>query len=889
MEGKSGISRYLVRFSGTNPPRSAFEEDVAKGEFRRWVAPLALRSLLPVGTPRAHAIFRPVTALMIVLATLVASPQVGATGGGLSVASHIPEAAEDAGRPVTVIDRTDIELSGLRNLWDLSEGRLHYNSFGFYRPLVLGGGRLAFLVNGRHFSDSEIDLDAIPISAVESIEILSDSASALHGGNAIGGAVNIVLKRDYEGAEVQVGADYPTGAGGDTEHLSALWGGAIGRGHLTIGVDVFRRQEVLYADRDYSRASWTPGGPFAETSGVSVGGNTVFVRTIGGFIARSIGDCSGSGYTGVLTNPYNIPGMGCGFAYAEIMWAWERRNRESLFLNFDYPLGEDTDLYFDVRLTRSDAAYRYAPSVGTFAFVPSEGLRGQLLEDPEIDTVPPWLFAAHRFVSHGNRDFLEDHEEYDLTLGVEGQFAGGIGYDAYLRYYLHDVDETGGTFVSESAVQGAILLGRYDIENPFSMAPEHLAAIRETGLQLAGDRDEYHTTAHVSFDGTAFALGGGDARWAAGAEFAYEDWLHDHDYLSVFERSHEAGDVLGTAGVNAAGERRHWSAFSELSLPLHSNLEVDLLGRHDEYSDVGSAFVHQVASRYRLHEAVTVRGSWSGGARAPSLTALHADEAIGYPYICDPSTLTAGSEDCDEYQVLRVSRGNPNLEPDDAESLSLGAVTGLGPLSLSADWFWIRLSRVPAALSAQSAVDLEAEGRLPPGVNIMRDGDLITRIEGAWVNSGEADVAGVDLHASTDWETRWADMTFDTRWSHVTRHERRVAGEVQPGDFPRNRVHASLRAGRGSVMASWNVNAVSGYQNTLRTARYRPWMGHDVTLRWRDAFGLSGVDLTGGILNVADRGPSIDPTAPGAEGAVETWDSIRGRTVFLSLKVSFNP
>ena len=65
-------------------------------------------------------------------------------------------------------------------------------------------------------------------------------------------------------------------------------------------------------------------------------------------------------------------------------------------------------------------------------------------------------------------------------------------------------------------------------------------------------------------------------------------------------------------------------------------------------------------------------------------------------------------------------------------------------------------------------------------------------------------------------------------------------------------------------------------------------MGHDVTLRWRDAFGWSGVDLTGGILNVADRGPSTDATVPGEGGAVETWDSVRGRTVFLSLKYSFN-
>ncbi len=230
----------------TTVPRRARSGMPAKRP-RQCATPLAMRSPLPVGNPRVHAILRPVTALMLVLATVAASPQVEAAGGELSVASHIPGAAEDAARPVTVIDRTDIELSGLMNLWDLLAGRLHYNSFGFYRPLILSGERFAFLVNGRHFTDSEIDLDAIPISAVESIEVLNDSATALHGGHAIGGAVNIVLKRDFEGVEVQVGADYPTGAGGDTEHLSAMWGGAIGKGHLTVG------------GRRFSQA----GGPFS--------------------------------------------------------------------------------------------------------------------------------------------------------------------------------------------------------------------------------------------------------------------------------------------------------------------------------------------------------------------------------------------------------------------------------------------------------------------------------------------------------------------------------------------------------------------------------------------------------------------------------------------------
>ena len=62
-----------------------------------------------------------------------------------------------------------------------------------------------------------------------------------------------------------------------------------------------------------------------------------------------------------------------------------------------------------------------------------------------------------------------------------------------------------------------------------------------------------------------------------------------------------------------------------------------------------------------------------------------------------------------------------------------------------------------------------------------------------------------------------------------------------------------------------------------------------ITVRWRDAFGLSWVDLTGGILNVGDRGPSTDPTIPGSSGAYETLDSVRGRTLFLTAKVSFDP
>ena len=781
---------------------------------------------LPIRKRHPSAILLLAASAMIA-ATGDADGQEMAAGSELSVASHIPSTAADPAGHVTAIDRNDIELSGMKNISDLLLSRLGYNSFGLYRPFVLGSGRTAVLVNGRRVSDSSFDLDALPISAVERIEILSGSAAALHGGHAIGGAVNIVLRRDHEGAEVQVSADRPTGAGGDAEHGSALWGGPLGDGHVVLGTDAFQREEIRNADRDYSRASWTPGGSFADTAGVSTGGNTIFIPNASGTsIAHSLGDCQGSAYTGVLTEPRSFSGEGCGFAWADIAWGTERLERKSLYINLDHPLGEDADIYADARVAQGDTAFRYAPSVGDFSFKPSEALARELLQHhPEIGELPERVRVAHRFVGHGNRDWRTDLEEYDLTLGVQGRSAGGIGYDAHLRYYLHDAVESGDTFVSMSAIQRAVEEGRYDIENPFSTDPEHLAAIRESGLRLTRDQVTDHKTARASLDGAAFKLGGGDVRWAAGAEVAYEDWRDLYDYRDIDNRSYKAIDVLGSAGNSASGERRRWSAFTEVSLPLRNGWDVVLAGRRDDHDDVGAAFSHEVASRYRLHEALTIRSSWGGGSRAPSLYALHARESLDYPRICDTGTLTGDPENCDVYQVERASGGNPRLKPDEAESFSLGVAASLGSISLSADWFRIGLSDMPARLSAQSIIDLDLEGRLPPGAAVIREAGLITRIESPLVNSGETDVAGLDLRARADWNASWADMVLDARWLHTTRYGHRVAGEIQPGDYPRNRVHASLRATRGDFTANWSAYAVSGRWNLRETAATRRGRG----------------------------------------------------------------
>ena len=75
----------------------------------------------------------------------------------------------------------------------------------------------------------------------------------------------------------------------------------------------------------------------------------------------------------------------------------------------------------------------------------------------------------------------------------------------------------------------------------------------------------------------------------------------------------------------------------------------------------------------------------------------------------------------------RASLGNPNLKPDKAESMSAGATASFGAFSLGADWFEIELSDVASQLSAQSLVDREVAGNLPPGAEVQREGGRITR------------------------------------------------------------------------------------------------------------------------------------------------------------------
>ncbi|MXW87885.1 MAG: hypothetical protein F4Z55_19125, partial [Boseongicola sp. SB0667_bin_21] len=228
-------------------------------------------------------------------------------------------------RVVAERDRDFIERSGAQTIEELLDT-------GIVRYFYTGGQTLLVLVDGRPYCTSSCDLDTLPLSAVERIELLSGEGLGEFGGIAVNGAINVVMRKGFDGVEARAVTRMPSKEGGNGWQGGVFWGGPLGQdgGHMTVGVDVLRRQEIPSRSREYSRSVWQEGGSFAEASNVSVGGNTVWVvqrdadGEFEGIRTVALGDCDpAEGYAGPLRNPPSarVDGdEGCGFAYGDIAW-----------------------------------------------------------------------------------------------------------------------------------------------------------------------------------------------------------------------------------------------------------------------------------------------------------------------------------------------------------------------------------------------------------------------------------------------------------------------------------------------------------------------------------------------------------------------------------------
>ena len=816
----------------------------------------------------------------------------------LAVAALLAAGAAEAGplappaRIVAKYDRNFIERSGAQTLQELLDT-------GIIRYFLTGGQSLLVLVNGRPYTTTGGDLEPLPLSAVERIEVLGgDSLGSIAG--TLRGALNIVLRTDLDGFETRTVTRAPSREGGDAWQGSVFWGGAVGKGgRMTLGVDVLDRQEIPGSRRQHSRSAWQEGGSFDQARNVSVGGNTVYVVKFDdggdfeGVRSVALGKCDpASGYTGPLSNPPGIHNgdKGCGFAFGEVWWDTPSYEQQSAVVNFDHPLGEDAELHLDVNLTQGNGAFRYAPSVDVFSIAPNPDLleainaaAGLAFEADDNDR----FAVGHRFVGHGNRDWLWDTNEYDISLGVEGRLADGLGYDARLDAWRWDSSLSGNTLVHAGRIQEAVQEGRYDLENPFSRDPDHLEAIRHSSLQEEQDSGAGLLLARVALEGSGFAIGARDVAWTAGVEAGQAEAHSLLRFRSNDGMIHRVTDVLGSGGVSFAGERETVATFADMSLPVADRLDLRVAGRATELDDVGGLGSWRVGAEYRPPGIVTLRGSFGVAEGPPSMSHLYATEAQGHPYVdCDPGagppprTCAASSP----RQVTREVSSNPKLDPAKGERLSFGAEARQGPFFLAAEWYRVSSSKGVGLNSATWAMLNLPE--CPDGGNdcIQRNGGDIT-IHQSYDNVAGSEISGVNTRFGGGMRTSWGVVGMRGAWRHVLDAERQIAGVKERYVIARNAIRAGFLARRGNVTAIWTANYRSGFKNRDGTGKFKSWTGHDVSVDWSDPLGLKGARVSAGVFNLTDKQLTTDTANPSStDGPTAAgW----GRTFFLTLNMRF--
>ena len=286
--------------------------------------------------------------------------------------SHIKRTDMEGPSPVTSISAEDIANTGVTDLIGLFtkmpiSGQGTFSTQGNSSDDTANGGSSVslrglgadstlILVNGRRVSVSPfakgidtafVDINNIPLAAIKRVDILKDGASAIYGSDAIAGVINIILKDDFNGVELTAKAGTTADGGGEEQTISLVMGSADDKTSHTFILDYFKREEVLYGDRDYSRsanqAALHPNDPlavdFRSSSGIP---GTI---ELAADPTNRMPDTFGND----VCAPEDIGGPFCRYDYAPVMTMVPEAERVSVNYMGSYQVNDDTKLFAEFK------------------------------------------------------------------------------------------------------------------------------------------------------------------------------------------------------------------------------------------------------------------------------------------------------------------------------------------------------------------------------------------------------------------------------------------------------------------------------------------------------------------------------------------------------------
>ncbi|WP_251373305.1 TonB-dependent receptor [Janthinobacterium sp. JC611] len=808
------------------------------------------------------------------------------------------------------------------------------------------------LINGRRtapygFGDdgqrSFVDLNSIPLDAVDRIDILKDGASAIYGSDAIAGVVNIILRQNYVGKTISANVGQSGHGDGTVTSIS----GAIGFGDMDTDkfnvfatIDAKKSGEIKQTNRDkwIGQADARPWGGRDQRAGFTTAGNaggSSFLGTLrpvnaagapAGNVTNLPGSCDPINLDPTGGNSNDNSRGGCMWDPIQFATIQPKTENVNLFMRGTLALGANAQGYTEVGIFKSKADTYTTPSGLTGAGFDlvnarvnntSTGPDQLLMPANHPDNIlgvaarPRWVDASRPRVSNLETTVTR------VLAGVKGTYANW-DYDTGLMYAESKTDRTQTGYYRSSALRTALNNGTFRIGKGVINSPEVLALVSPT-LNNSG------TTKSTSLDFKAsrelFQLPGGMMGLALGAEYRKEETnSQSTPYTDI-------NDIVGLGYSASQGSRNVKALYAELAAPVMKELELQFALRSDDYSDYGRSTTPKVGFKFTPASAVAFRGTYAEGFRAPSAAENGNSAVAAFTSIASDPVRCAVTKlpiDCSSQQVGAITIGNKNIKPETSKSYSLGMVLEpIKNISLSIDWWKIvRDGEIngsdPGAVVANPAGYPDAEiVRGEPTSNFPGLAGPILMVKAPYLNAGKTKTSGIDLDLRGKYNAgeygRFNSGVTVTYMKEFTRTNADgtvlefagTHGDVNlsgNGGTPKTKVRLTLGWDQGPVNITANMNYVSSISNKndvkgdcldvdandvpYKNCRIASFTTTDLFAKWNVT---KQWELTASITNLFDKMAPLDVQTYGRinynpslhqAGAVGRYFTLGGRYTF---------
>ena len=782
--------------------------------------------------------------------------------------SHIRRVDTEGVAPVQTVTRAQIERQTQNSVADVLRDQ-GVSNFGSARETAgnssggnaevdlrgLGSDNTLVLLNGQRLPTDAItgvvDLNLIPLPAVERIEILKDGASAIYGSDALGGVVNIITRKDFSGSQVGVQQTLPEGGGGKRTDVSLINGVNFEKFSLVTSLAYRYNQGIHSRDRDWS------SGRFSN------------IGSPGSY--RTKGDLYNADASCPISRRYT-DGSGTHCRYEYSLFSDELPSIAQIggMTEANYEVSSKVKLNARFGASHRTTKWSYAPTPDVFHLDAAQAASigaGNPAILPGTTAGQP-LDIQYRLTDLGTRDTENVSTSYNALVGAKVD----LGNDWNLTINTsHTVtqgrDEGVNGYALTDLLEDKISSGAF---NPLGQTPATRGTVGDTKYQPIEYTYSRLEGVDASASGEVAQTANGPIGLAIGSAYNYAIYKDEFDAQSV------NGNVFGGAGSDGGGHRFSEAVYAELSVPLFTkDLELQAAGRYDHYSDFGGTTNPKGGLLYHASKNLLFRASAGTGFRAPLMQQLYAASGKGFPAFvdhkkCNQERAAGGdTSECLAQQYEVDSGGNPGLKQTTSVAYGLGTVYEATPdLEFSVDSYYTKLNNVPGidyddmTQAEANGVDLSVPNKTGVIVNRNATTGTIDSVNAPILNLTSREIIGVDIGASY----RFWRFRLGTTQSQVLSYKEEgfpgagIVNKTGWNGLPRWRnttsLNYSIAPNHDFALTALTTASQRNLTQDGRIGQFTTW---DVSYEWKvKEKGKDFGSLIAGVRNVLGSTPPID-------------------------------